>query len=117
MFTGDSQAAERDEPVARAEQIGGSYGLRDRAMERPMTVDEIMEIIACEAMTVLPHVSREQIDRETRLVELGADSLDRSEIVQQSMRKAGIRLRPVQLMGIENVGGLADRLAQASADA
>lgn len=79
-----------------------------------MTSEEAIKIIAGEVVTQLPHVPREQIGRTTRLVDLGADSLDRSEIVQQSMRKVGVRLRPSELMSGENLGDLADLLARAS---
>lgn len=78
-----------------------------------MSNAQIMDVITEEILAILPQLNRDEITPDARMADLGADSLDRSEVVQQSMRKLGIRLRPSELTGVENIGGLAARFAAA----
>jgi len=60
---------------------------------------------------VLPDVDAEAVRIEQNLKSLGANSIDRTEIVMLSMEKLGIKLPLVSFGGVENIEEMVDVLA------
>jgi polyketide biosynthesis acyl carrier protein len=77
-----------------------------------MTRTDIVALIARHAREVLPDLDNHQFVASDRLVDLGANSVDRAEItmlVQESLRLSVPR---VELFGAQNIGELADLFLQ-----
>jgi len=62
---------------------------------------------------VLPDVDSESVDIEQNLKSLGANSIDRTEIVMLSMEKLDIKLPLVSFGGVENIKEMVDVLVDA----
>ena len=73
-----------------------------------MKREDIFELVRSEIFAVLPSLRSRDIRIEDNLKDLGADSMDRAEIVQQSMRRLQIRIPPVELAAVQNLCGLVD---------
>lgn len=71
-----------------------------------MTKDEIMRQIKLVIMEVLPSVVEESITIDKSLTELGANSIDRGEIVLNSMMDLGIKVPLVEVGVLKNIGEL-----------
>ena len=79
-----------------------------------MTSDAIFEIITRHTCEVLPELENHSFKRDDELTELGANSLDRAEIVMMTLESLALNIPKVELHGIENIGQLADVLHQKS---
>lgn len=73
-----------------------------------MTKDEILVQIKSAIREILPEISEMEISREKSLADLGANSIDRTEIIMESMMKLGIKASLVEVASIKNIGDLAD---------
>lgn len=73
-----------------------------------MTKEEIMNQIKLAIMEVLPNVAEDQINGTKSLTELGANSIDRGEIVLNSMMDLGIKVPLVEVGILNNIGELVD---------
>ncbi len=73
-----------------------------------MTKDEIFNQIKLAIMEVLPNVAEENISRDKSLTQLGANSIDRGEIVLNSMMDLGIKVPLVEIGSLKNIGELVD---------
>jgi len=78
-----------------------------------MNKDEIFSLIKNEIMTVLPFANETQIKTENCLADLGANSIDRSEIAINCMANLDVKLDPMSLASVKNIGDLLDKLYQA----
>ena len=67
-----------------------------------MTVQNILE--------VLPNLSDREIQRNDALKDLGANSIDRSEIVMMTLESLSLNISLVELAGATNIGELVDLL-------
>ena len=76
--------------------------------ERNMTQEEIFNIIREIIIELLPEVEIDKISIEKSLSALGANSIDRSEIVMESMMQLGVKASLVELGHIKNIQGLVD---------
>ncbi len=77
-----------------------------------MTRGDVLELIARHTRDVLPGLDAHPFAPSDRLVDLGANSVDRAEIamlVQESLR---ITIPRVELFGPTNIGELADLFLQ-----
>jgi polyketide biosynthesis acyl carrier protein len=82
-----------------------------------MTKAEILDLIATHTREVLPGLEDHQFVAADRLVELGANSVDRAEIamlVQESLR---LSIPRVELFGPKNIGELAELFLKKRNDA
>jgi polyketide biosynthesis acyl carrier protein len=73
-----------------------------------MTKAEILNLIARHTREILPNLEAHQFTASDRLVDLGANSVDRAEIamlVQESLRLSVPR---IEMFGPKNIGELAD---------
>lgn len=73
-----------------------------------MTKDEILNQIKAAIMEVLPNVAEGNISRDKSLSQLGANSIDRGEIVLNSMMDLGIKVPLVEIGSLKNIGELVD---------
>lgn len=75
-----------------------------------MTRDEIFQIIKNKAMQVLPDLRPDEITMERRLKDLGANSIDRMEILTMTIEELGLKGPLVELGRVDNLRGLVDVL-------
>lgn len=75
-----------------------------------MTKDEIFAVVARHVCEVLPDLEGHAFRRTDRLVELGANSVDRAEIVMMVMETLALRIPRVELFGVKDLGELVDVL-------
>jgi len=79
-----------------------------------MTKDEIFIAIKKATLDVLPLVNEHDISADKQLFDLGANSIDRSEIVINTMQSLGLKVSPSELGKVKNIQGLIDALYDAA---
>ncbi|MFY2558573.1 phosphopantetheine-binding protein [Corallococcus terminator] len=72
-----------------------------------MRREEIFAIVKEHAASVLS-ISAELVPSEGRLVDLGANSIDRLEIVTMTMETLGLKFSLVELSEVDNIKALVD---------
>ncbi len=77
-------------------------------MSNRLNKNEVFEVIKQNIVKVLPGISKEQVDIGKSLSELGANSIDRMEVVVLSMESIGIKFPLVELAEIKNLEGLVE---------
>lgn len=75
-----------------------------------MLKEEVYHIVQETIMDVLPDVEKENISIEKQLKEIGANSIDRMEIVTMSMRELNIKIPLMSFAGVNNIEGLVNVL-------
>ncbi|WP_226001900.1 acyl carrier protein [Paenibacillus sp. BJ-4] len=75
-----------------------------------MRKEEVFEIVTRCIREVLPELEDHNIQYGDRLVDLGADSVDRAEIVTKTMEALSLNIPRVELFGVKNIGELTDAL-------
>lgn len=75
-----------------------------------MTKQEIFELIKRNLMEVLPGLDADRIDPSQSMKDLGANSVDRMDVVIQTKEQLGLKFPLHQLGGVENLQGLTDFL-------
>lgn len=70
-------------------------------------LEEIFSIITSHCHSVLGSLNDHVISKEDRLKELGANSIDRAEIISLTMDSLSIDVPRVDLFGAETIGDLA----------
>ncbi|MCF6336408.1 MAG: acyl carrier protein [Gammaproteobacteria bacterium] len=78
-----------------------------------MEKENIFSVVKEAIADVLPDVDTEAVSIEQNLKSLGANSIDRTEIVMSSMEKLGIKLPLVSFGGVENIEEMVDILVDA----
>ncbi len=78
-----------------------------------MEKENIFSVVKDAITDVLPDVDSEAVSIEQNLKSLGANSIDRTEIVMSSMEKLGIKLPLVSFGGVENIEEMVDVLVHA----
>lgn len=76
-----------------------------------MNAEQIFRMICDNTKEVLQGLEDHVFSREDKLVELGANSVDRSEIVMMTLENLNLRIPLVQTFGPNNIGELADLLS------
>ncbi|MEV0468583.1 acyl carrier protein [Streptomyces prunicolor] len=71
---------------------------------------EIFALVQNNIYEVLPDVEGREIKPGDRLTDLGANSVDRAEIVMLAMEALSLHIQRVELSGVKNVGELVDAL-------
>lgn len=72
-----------------------------------MTQEEIFEIIAMHTREVLPDLAEYKFQPSDSLKDLGANSIDRSEIVMMSLESLSLNIPLILIARAENMGELA----------
>jgi len=75
-----------------------------------MTSNDIFNIIAACAKEVLVDIDERVLTRSDSLVNLGADSMARAEILMATLERLQLNIPRVELFGPTNLGELADLL-------
>jgi polyketide biosynthesis acyl carrier protein len=75
-----------------------------------MSKDEIFELIQRNTREVIPGLEAYAFRRSDRLSDLGANSVDRAEIIMMTMEAMSLQIPRVELFGAGNIGELADIL-------
>lgn len=75
-----------------------------------MTTNELFQIIVRHTREVLPELQDHPIHLEDRLVDLGANSIDRAEIIMMTMDTLSLQIPRIELFGVQNIGELAEVL-------
>lgn len=70
--------------------------------------EEIFEIVKESICEVIPELEGHKFDPSEKLVDLGANSVDRAEIVMLVMENLSLNIPRVELFGVKNIGGLVD---------
>ncbi len=79
-----------------------------------MTKDVILDLIARHTCEVMPELTGHAFKRDDRLVDLGANSVDRAEIIDMTMESLSLNIPRVALFGAKNIGDLVDVLHEKS---
>ena len=74
-----------------------------------MERDEIYAILQKNTGEVLS-IDPETVPKQGRLVDLGANSIDRTEIAMMTMEALGIRASPMELAKVDTIEGLVNFL-------
>jgi polyketide biosynthesis acyl carrier protein len=77
-------------------------------VEIVMTKNEILNLIAQHTREILAGLDGHQFVGSDRLVDLGANSVDRAEIAMLVQESLGLSVSRVELFGPKNIGELAD---------
>ncbi len=72
--------------------------------------EDIFELIVQHACDVIPKLKDHVFQRSDRLKDLGANSLDRSEIIEITMESLSLEIPRVEVFGAQTIGDLADIL-------
>jgi polyketide biosynthesis acyl carrier protein len=73
-----------------------------------MNKSELLELIAQHTREIIPGLDGHQFVASDRLVDLGANSIDRAEIAMLVQETLGLSVPRVELFGPKNIGELAD---------
>jgi polyketide biosynthesis acyl carrier protein len=73
-----------------------------------MTKTGVLDLIAQHTREILPGLEAHQFIACDRLVDLGANSVDRAEIAMLVQESLGLSVPRVELFGPKNIGELAD---------
>jgi polyketide biosynthesis acyl carrier protein len=72
----------------------------------------LLELIAQQTREILPGLDAHQFVASDRLVDLGANSVDRAEIAMLVQESLGLSVSRVELFGPKNIGELAELFLQ-----
>lgn len=73
-----------------------------------MSKSELLVLIARHTRDIVPGLDAHQFIASDRLVDLGANSVDRAEIAMLVQESLGLSVPRVELFGPRNIGELAD---------
>ena len=73
-----------------------------------MKKDFIFNVMLKNILDVLPQLGTSSITQENSLKELGANSIDRAEILIQSMSELKLKIPLIEFAGAKNIGQLVD---------
>ncbi len=80
---------------------------KDLIMEtNHMTTDQIFQTIKKNVIEILPDIQQEKITIEKRLKDLGANSIDRMEIVTMTMEDLELKVPLIEFGDVNNIEGL-----------
>lgn len=77
-----------------------------------MTKEHVYEVVKKVIIEVLPDLKPELISIEKRLKELGANSIDRTEVVIMSMEELGLKIPLMSFAQVSKIEGLVDVLTE-----
>lgn len=75
-----------------------------------MNRGDIFKLIVRHSCEVIPELEGHEFTPNDRLVDLGANSVDRAEIIMRTMESLSLHIPRVELFGSKNIGELADVL-------
>lgn len=75
-----------------------------------MSREQILDIMRDRIVDILPDLSPEQIQREDSMKDLGANSIDRFDIISDTMGELNLKIPLVQFGSLKNIGEVVDFL-------
>lgn len=75
-----------------------------------MSKDEIFNLITGHVVEILPELEEHKFEYSDQLKMLGANSLDRAEIVMMTLESLELEIPRVELFGATNIGELTELL-------
>ncbi|MNG04988.1 Polyketide biosynthesis acyl-carrier-protein AcpK [compost metagenome] len=75
-----------------------------------MNKEDIFALVAQHVCEVIPELEGYEFKSNERLADLGANSVDRAEIVALTMEALSLQIPRVELFGAKNIGELVDVL-------
>ncbi len=75
-----------------------------------MTKDEIFSIIRSRLQDILPDIDPDQIMPEESMRDLGADSVERADVIIETMEELELKIPLNELGGLKNLQELVDFL-------
>lgn len=75
-----------------------------------MSSDAIFELITQHTLEIIPELEGHPFQRSDSLGDLGANSLDRSEILMMTLEALDLKVPAVKFHGPKNIGELADAI-------
>ncbi|MEE8058828.1 MAG: acyl carrier protein [Pseudomonadales bacterium] len=73
-----------------------------------MIKTDILAIVQKNMLEILPKLNPEVIQLEASMKDLGANSIDRMDVVIQSMADLSLKIPLIELASVSNIGGLVD---------
>jgi len=77
-----------------------------------MIESDLFALVTENICEVLPDLKNHNFQYSDRLVDLGANSVDRAEIVARTMEALSLKIPRVELFGVKNIGELTQLLYQ-----
>jgi len=75
-----------------------------------MNKEDILKLVARHTCEVVPELKSHEFRSSDRLADLGANSVDRAEIVMMAMESLSLKIPRVEVFGAKNIGELVDVL-------
>lgn len=75
-----------------------------------MTVQDVFDIIVGHTREVLPELENHDFQFSDSLRQLGANSIDRSEIIMLTLESLSLKIPMIEVAKAENMGELAEML-------
>lgn len=75
-----------------------------------MKFEQVYKIVQDSIIEILPDIQREQINIEDSLANLGANSIDRMDIIINSMEGVGLKIPLVEFGELKNIKGIVSLL-------
>jgi polyketide biosynthesis acyl carrier protein len=75
-----------------------------------MSKEDIFNIVIKHTRSILPDLDNYTFKINDKLVELGANSIDRADIVTMTLESLSLKMPRVELAGVKNIGELVDAL-------
>ncbi len=72
----------------------------------------VFEVVKSNLLKVVVDIRPEDVAPEKSMTDLGANSVDRVEVVMYSMEELGLDVSRAELHGAKNIGGLVDIFAR-----
>ena len=75
-------------------------------MTHRITKDEVFEVVKRNILEILPDVAPDTVSLDRSLVDLGANSVDRMEVVTLSMEALDLKIPLMSFARVDNIEGL-----------
>ncbi|AIQ47423.1 hypothetical protein R70723_17150 [Paenibacillus sp. FSL R7-0273] len=75
-----------------------------------MSKEQIFEIMKDKMLDILPDLDAQRISREVSMKDLGANSIDRFDIISDTMDELQLKIPLVQFGNLKNIGEVVDYL-------
>ena len=75
-----------------------------------MTKDEVFTVVKNNILEILTELDAEKVKADVSMSELGANSIDRMDVVIKSMEDLSLEIPLVEFAKVGNIGGLVDLL-------
>lgn len=79
-----------------------------------MNKEEIFRLVVRHTCEIIPELEEHHFQPSDRLADLGANSVDRAEIVAMTLEALDLQIPRTDLFGVKNIGELVDALFEKS---